>query len=455
MSGQTIRLNGFYPTSPKSTPKSSKSTPKKSPSSKTPTKLATPKTPKTGDRFIPNRSAMDLERCHHILLNISNSGALDTSPSKEFYLNSLHRSLFNETGPSTKILKFNEKINQDVKSDSEPIKQKNIRNIQKMPERILDAPDLRNDYYLNLLDWSKENLLAVGLGQSLYIWNGNDSSVYQMMSLDEPENYITSVNWSPTGSHLALGTNYQETQLWDISRKRIVRSFRGHTGRVSSLAWNGHILSTGSRDSLIMNNDLRIPNSLISVLEGHTQEVCGLKWSVDGSKLASGGNDNLLNIWDPSRSEESLFRFDHHQAAVKALAWSPFQTNLLASGGGTADRHIRFWNTGNGMCINAIDTRSQVCSLLWLKQRQELVSSHGFSQNQLTLWRYPDMTKIADLTGHTSRVLHMAMSPDGTTVVSAAADESLRFWKIFDKDLVGVKRNLERDRSKRTNLSIR
>ena len=41
------------------------------------------------------------------------------------------------------------------------------------------------------------------------------------------------------------------------------------------------------------------------------------------------------------------------------------------------------------------------------------------------------MKKIADLRGHTSRVLHLALSPDGTSVASAAADETLRFWKVF------------------------
>ncbi len=43
------------------------------------------------------------------------------------------------------------------------------------------------------------------------------------------------------------------------------------------------------------------------------------------------------------------------------------------------------------------------------------------------------MRKIADLRGHTSRVLHLALSPDGTTVASAAADETLRFWKVFQQ----------------------
>jgi cell division cycle protein 20 (cofactor of APC complex) len=41
------------------------------------------------------------------------------------------------------------------------------------------------------------------------------------------------------------------------------------------------------------------------------------------------------------------------------------------------------------------------------------------------------MTKIQELKGHTARVLHMAQSPDGSSVVSAAADETLRFWQIF------------------------
>ena len=49
-----------------------------------------------------------------------------------------------------------------------------------------------------------------------------------------------------------------------------------------------------------------------------------------------------------------------HQAAVKALAWCPFQSNLLATGGGTADRCIKFWNTSTGAMLNSIDTGSQV-----------------------------------------------------------------------------------------------
>jgi cell division cycle protein 20 (cofactor of APC complex) len=143
-----------------------------------------------------------------------------------------------------------------------------------------------------------------------------------------------------------------------------------------------------------------------------------------------------LNIWSKETCTgagvaQPKFQIRDHTAAVKALAWCPWQSNLLASGGGTSDRRIMFWNTQTGNCLNSIDTKSQVCSLVWSKHDREIVSSHGFSQNQLCVWKYPSLAKVTELTGHTSRVLHLAQSPDGATVVSAAGDETLRFWNVF------------------------
>lgn len=177
---------------------------------------------------------------------------------------------------------------------------------------------------------------------------------------------------------------------------------------------------------------------ITATLRGHEQEVCGLKWSPNGQQLASGGNDNLLHIWD-ANNDRPTHCITSHQAAVKALAWCPFQSNLLASGGGTADRCIKFSNTHTGAVLNSIDTASQVCALQWSRHEREILSSHGFSQNQLCLWKYPSMVKVAEFTGHTSRVLHLAQSPDGTTVVSGAADETLRFWRVFAEANVAQK----------------
>ncbi|CAF3481232.1 unnamed protein product [Rotaria sp. Silwood1] len=119
--------------------------------------------------------------------------------------------------------------------------------------------------------------------------------------------------------------------------------------------------------------------------------------------------------------------------AVKAIAWSPHQQGLLASGGGTADRHIRFWNTLTAQNLQSIDTGSQVCNLAWSKHTNELVSTHGYSQHQIVVWKYPSMLQLARLTGHTFRVLYLAVSPDGESIVTGAGDETLRFWNVFTK----------------------
>jgi len=107
--------------------------------------------------------------------------------------------------------------------------------------------------------------------------------------------------------------------------------------------------------------------------------------------LASGGNDNKVCIWDlrgstrPGGSsgaggnaegssigagtsaddgpgDSPLWKFHEHTAAVKALAWDPHMAGVLATGGGTQDKHIRFWNVANGTMLNELDTGSQVCT---------------------------------------------------------------------------------------------
>jgi cell division cycle 20-like protein 1 (cofactor of APC complex) len=71
--------------------------------------------------------------------------------------------------------------------------------------------------------------------------------------------------------------------VWDTTHCKIVRQFEGHLDRVSSVSWNGTILSTGSRDRMIYSRDLRVAKQFTHKHFGHKQEVCGLKWSFDGS----------------------------------------------------------------------------------------------------------------------------------------------------------------------------
>lgn len=96
-------------------------------------------------------------------------------------------------------------------------------------------------------------------------------------------------------------------------------------------------------------------------------------WSLGGA-LSQPWLALQLLVWNHS-SLSPVQQYTEHLAAVKAIAWSPHQHGLLASGGGTADRCIRFWNTLTGQPLQCIDTGSQVCNLAWSKHANELVGA--------------------------------------------------------------------------------
>ncbi|XP_047110232.1 fizzy-related protein homolog [Schistocerca piceifrons] len=307
------------------------------------------------------------------------------------------------------------------------------RKIPKIPFKILDAPELQDDFYLNLVDWSSQNVLGVGLGSCVYLWSAGTGQVTRLCDLSADQDSVTSVAWNEKGNLVAVGTHLGYTQVWDISVNKHIYKTQWHSARVGSLAWNGDSLSSGSRDRLILQRDIRTAGSVPQrSLVAHRQEVCGLKWSPDNQYLASGGNDNRLHVWN-LHSLSPCQTYTEHKAAVKAIAWSPHHHGLLASGGGTADRCIRFWNTLTGQPMQSIDTSSQVCNLAWSKHSSEFVSTHGYSQNQILVWKYPSLTQVAKLTGHSYRVLYLAVSPDGESIVTGAGDETLRFWNVFSK----------------------
>ena len=133
------------------------------------------KTPQ-GDRFIPDRASMNLEACQfNLSAEPSQEEELLSSPKLD-YQRSVKSALMNDSAGS-KILTFKQKapapaedfqselrvIYSASKADTTAVK-KPMRHIPATPDRVLDAPEFRPDFYLNLVDWSSTNVIAVALG---------------------------------------------------------------------------------------------------------------------------------------------------------------------------------------------------------------------------------------------------------------------------------------------------
>jgi cell division cycle 20-like protein 1 (cofactor of APC complex) len=100
-----------------------------------------------------------------------------------------------------------------------------------MPYKVLDAPELKDDFYLNLVDWGAQNILAVGLGSSVYLWHAGTGNVKKLVDLGD-QDHITGIGWMQRGTHLAVGTNKGLVRIWDTESSKAIRTMTGHSQRV-------------------------------------------------------------------------------------------------------------------------------------------------------------------------------------------------------------------------------
>lgn len=71
--------------------------------------------------------------------------------------------------------------------------------------------------------------------------------------------------------------------------------------------------------------------------------MCGVSFGNENT-IASGGNDNKVIIWD-IRNREMQWMINNHKAAVRAVAWNPNKSGILATGGGNSDKCIKIFST--------------------------------------------------------------------------------------------------------------
>lgn len=208
-------------------------TPNKKPGgsgSKTPGKgkAQTPSQKQGGDRFIPNRTTTDFDLGHYMVKQNETKAENDgegsgeeshpsggqTSPTKNAErIKILSEAVKGCDISNKRILSYQTKAPAAPEGHMNPLKvvysvktpmstKSGSRFIPNAPERILDAPDIINDYYLNLMDWSGDNVVAVALGSSVYLWNAASGNI-EVLYENEGGDNACSLSW------IQVITNYK------------------------------------------------------------------------------------------------------------------------------------------------------------------------------------------------------------------------------------------------------
>jgi hypothetical protein len=202
--------------------------------------------------------------------------------------------------------------------------------------------------------------------------------------------------------------------------------------------------------------------TLVARVTGHSQQICGLAWSLEGEWFATGGNDNTCHLYDTKRVLEvagraatsssnptsllELFNsggrtrqtvdlsagaftvpstVSKHkwtlQAAVKAIAFCPWQRGLVAVGGGSNDRCLHFYHTISGACLATIDCSAQVTSVIWSTTRREIAVTFGFAQPdhpyRIAVFAWPSCEQVVAIPWYDEhRALYAISYPGGPNV---------------------------------------
>ncbi|KAI5787627.1 WD40-repeat-containing domain protein [Peziza echinospora] len=352
----------------------------------------------------------------------------------------------------------------------------NRHTVPSTPFRVLDAPGLRDDYYCSLLAYSPlAHSLAVGLHSDVYTWTETSGATpFEHWS----SSHVTCLAFSSTVGKrniLAIGRIDGNLCLWKPGEPK-PRVDRTHTAGVACISWRPVLQKRWDASfSAAGGAKLRLLKKIVA----HTQQICGLCWSGDGNQFATGGNDNvacLFNVQDvftaalPDESREAKVRKERgryrwvHGAAVKAMAFCPWQRTLLATGGGSNDRCIHFYHTYSGACLATINVSAQVTSLLWSNSHREIAATFGYANPdhpiRIAVFSWPECKQVAAIPwGEDMRALYAVGYPGGPIedsprpdatgsrgtqrhsdgcIVVAASDETVRFHEVWSECRKGV-----------------
>ncbi|KAJ6538178.1 quinon protein alcohol dehydrogenase-like superfamily, partial [Mycena vulgaris] len=265
--------------------------------------------------------------------------------------------------------------------------------------------------------YGEGELMAVGLksGGSLN-WLATDAVLRG--HLDS----VTSVAYSPDGTHIVSGSNDNTVRVWDAETQTQIRApLRGHTDWVQSVAFSAdgtHIVS-GSDDSTVRVWDAETQTQIGAPLEGHTSEVTSVVFSPDGTLIVSGSRDNTVCVWDAETHTQIGAPLRGHTSWVQSVAFSSDGTHIVS---GSSD------NTGHTLMVN---------SVAFSPDGTHIVS--GSNDNTVRVWDAETQTQIgASLEGHTSEVTSVAFSADGTHIVSGSDDNTVRVWDAETQTQIGV-----------------
>jgi WD40 repeat protein len=208
--------------------------------------------------------------------------------------------------------------------------------------------------------------------------------------------------------------------------KRVLYTYRGHTDRVTSVAWSSSskYIASGSLDRTVQVWGASPADHVRPfIYRGHSDGVQTVDWSPHSDRVVSGSIDKTVQVWDASNGEHAAI-FRGHRDVVQTVGWSPDGTSIAS---GSADGTVRVWEAATGKLAYVYKGhQGSVNTLAWSSDSRRIASASA--DKTVQIFDAASGRHVFTYRGHSDTVSSVSWAPDGEYIVSGSFDKTAQVW---------------------------